>query len=157
MTDTTAPVVDRTIYPMPMFASFKVADILAAEAFYHAVGFVSIATIPGPEGVPALVHLRRMKYQDILLVPGTASRGSVTVSFNAGGQDVAALATALRAAAPEGARIEGPTDTLWFTTDVTIDDPDGNRVIITAQREAEAEQAKAWAKENLQGDFIAEE
>ncbi|MGC0318705.1 hypothetical protein [Kitasatospora acidiphila] len=157
MTDTTAPVIGRTIYPMPMFASFKVADILAAEASYHAVGFVSIATIPGPEGVPVVVHLRRMKYQDILLVPGAAERGSVTVSLNAGGQDVAALATALRAAAPEGARIEGPTDTLWFTTDVTIDDPDGNRVIITAQREAEAEQAKAWAKENIQGDFIAEE
>ena len=70
MSQHTAPAIDRTIYPMPMFATFRVADIAATEAFYQAVGFVSLATIPGPDGSPVVVHLRRMKYQDLLLTPG---------------------------------------------------------------------------------------
>ncbi|MCC9308259.1 hypothetical protein LN042_14375 [Kitasatospora sp. RB6PN24] len=45
------------------------------------------------------------------------------------------------------------------------DDPDdfgqpvspGNRVIITAQRVVERAQARAWVKENIQGDFVAED
>jgi hypothetical protein len=96
---------------MPMFATFRVADIGAAEAFYQAVGFISLATIPGPDGSKVLVHLRRMKYQDLLLTPGNPVPGSTTVGFAAGGADLAALADALRAAAPAGARVEGPTDT----------------------------------------------
>ena len=156
MSQHTAPAIDRTIYPMPMFATFRVADIAAAEAFYQAVGFVSLATIPGPDGSPVVVHLRRMKYQDLLLTPGEPHHGSITVSFAAGGQDLAALAATLRAAAPQGARIEGPADTRWFTSDLTIDDPDGNRVILTAPREADMERAREWARENIEGDFVVE-
>lgn len=150
------PEIDRTIYPMPMFATFQVTDLAAAEAFYNAAGFVSLATVPGPDGGPAVIHLRRMKYQDILIVPGEPRRGSATVSFLAGGQDLAALATALRAALPDGARVEGPADTPWFTSDLTIDDPDGNRIILTAQREAERDAALAWTKE-FEGDYIVTE
>ncbi|WP_262391649.1 VOC family protein [Nocardiopsis sp. CNR-923] len=102
-----------------------------------------------------LVHLRRTRYQDILLVPGEPERGSTTVSFQAAGEDLAARADTLRAAAPEGARIEGPTDTAWFTSDVTVDDPDGNRVILTARRDAEGEQAESWAR-TFEGDFVVE-
>lgn len=156
MSEETAPVIDRTIYPMPMFATFQVADIAAAEAFYNAAGFVSLAAIPGPEGSPVVIHLRRMKYQDLLIVPGEPVRGSVTVTFSAGGQDLAALAASLRAAAPPGARVEGPADTPWFTSDVTIDDPDGNRLIITAPREAEMDRAKEWAQ-TFEGDYIVED
>ncbi|MFI6575303.1 VOC family protein [Nocardiopsis sp. NPDC050513] len=147
------PEIDRTIYPMPMFATFQVTDLAAAEAFYHAVGFISLATIPGPDGTPVLVHLRRTRYQDILLVPGEPERGSTTVTFQAAGEDLAARADKLRAAAPEGARIEGPADTAWFTSDVTVDDPDGNRVVLTARRDGEREQAEAWAR-TFEGDFV---
>lgn len=169
MSDLDSPVIDRTIYPMPMFATFPVADILAAEDFYHAVGFVSLATIPGPGGAPMLVHLRRMRYQDLLLVPGRPQPGSATVSFAAGGQDLGRLAGELRARiGAEGgagaggvslnrARIEGPTDTPWFTVDLTIDDPDGNRVVLTAPREAEMDRAKVWVKDTFKGDFIVAE
>ncbi len=47
-------------------------------------------------------------------------------------------------------------DTPWFTSDLTIDDPDGNRVILTAPREAELEYAKEWARDNITGDFVVE-
>ncbi|MCY9786087.1 VOC family protein [Nocardiopsis sp. EMB25] len=155
MSENTTPEIDRTIYPMPMFATLQVADLATAEAFYHAVGFVSLATVPGPDGTPAVVHLRRSRYQDLLIVPGEPERGSTTVSFNAAGQDLAELAEEIRAAAPEGARVEGPEDTAWFTTDLTVDDPDGNRLILTAPREAEMERAKEWAR-TFEGDYVVE-
>ncbi|WP_067491610.1 glyoxalase [Actinomadura hibisca] len=154
MSENTAPLIDRTIYPMPMFATFQVADLAAAEAFYQAAGFVSLATVMGPDRSPVLVHLRRMKYQDILIVPGGPARGSTTVSFAAGGQDLAELAAGLRAFGQEGARVEGPADTPWFTSDLTVDDPDGNRMILTAPREAERERAGEWMRENIEGDFV---
>jgi hypothetical protein len=37
-----------------------------------------------------------------------------------------------------------------------IDDPDGNRVTLTAPREAELEHAREWAKDTIEGDFIVE-
>ncbi|MFC4909836.1 VOC family protein [Actinomadura gamaensis] len=146
--------IDRTIYPMPMFATFQVSDVRAAEAFYQAVGFVSLAAVPGPDGSPAVVHLRRMKYQDLLIVPGRPERGSTSVSFSAPDEDLAALADRLRGF--DGVRVSGPEDTRWFTSDLTIDDADGNRVVLTAPRTAELGHAKEWARENITGDFIVE-
>jgi catechol-2,3-dioxygenase len=142
---------------MPMFATFRVADIAAAETFYQVAGFISLATIPGPDGSTVLVHLRRMKYQDLLITPGGPVPGSTIVSFAAGGEDLVALAEALRAAAPAGARVEGPADTRWFTSDLTIEDPDGNRVILTAFREAEMSSATEWARETIKVDSGAQD
>lgn len=156
MSEHTVPVIDRTVYPMPMFATFQVTDITAAPRLYQALGFVSLATIPGPGGIPVLVHLRRMKHQDLLLVPGTPVCGSTTVSFAAGGQDLAQLAEVLRTAVPEAA-VSGPVDTAWFTTDLSVEDADGHRVILTAPREAEMARAREWSRETIEGDYILEE
>ena len=71
--DATPPgtTIDRGIYVMPQFVTFEVADLAAARRWYvNGLGFVELAVLPGPEGEPALVHLRRFRYQDILLVPG---------------------------------------------------------------------------------------
>ncbi|GAA4874650.1 VOC family protein [Saccharopolyspora cebuensis] len=144
--------IDRTIYPMPMFATFAVADLAVAETFYHALGFLSLATVPDADGTTAVVHLRRLKYQDVLLVPGQPVRGSTTVSFAAHGEDLARLAREIRAVAPPTARVEGPVDTPWFTSDLRVEDPDGNLVVLTAQREAEQQAAQEWAR-SFGGEF----
>ncbi|WP_433672824.1 VOC family protein [Nocardia sp. CA-136227] len=149
------PAIDRTIYPMPMFATFQLRDIAATTAFYEAAGFVALATIPGDDG-PVVVHLRRMKYQDLLLVPGDPVPGSTTVSFSAGDENLATLATALRERAFPGVTVTGPTDTAWYTSDVTITDPDGNRVILTAPRLAELDHAKEWAA-TFDGDWVGKQ
>lgn len=157
MSESTTPAIDRGIYPMPMFATFLVADVEASATFYQHVGFVRLATVAAPDGTPAVIHLRRCRYQDLLLVPGTATTGSVTVSFAAAGQDLTNLAASLRTLdlrAP--ATIAGPTDTLWFTTDLTIDDPDGNRIILTAPRTTESPEAQRWVEQNITGDFVVE-
>ncbi|MFJ9364755.1 VOC family protein [Nocardia sp. NPDC101769] len=153
MSEHAGPAIDRTIYPMPMFATFRVRDLAAATACYEAAGFIALATIPGADGTPVLVHLRRMKYQDLLLVPGEPAPGSTTVTFAAGGTDLTSLAKTLRERDLPGLGVAGPADTAWYTTDVTLDDPDGNRVIFTAPREAEMDRAKEWAA-TFEGDWV---
>ncbi|NYJ18130.1 VOC family protein [Nesterenkonia sandarakina] len=150
MTTTDTPTADRSIYQMPMFATFVVRDLSAARNVYAQAGFVDLATIPGPTGEPQLIHLRRMKYQDLLLVQGEPRNGSTSLSFMAGPIDLNELAAQLRAAKVS---TEGPEDTPWFSTDLTITDFDGNRIVLTQPRTAEEEQARSWVAEKVTGDF----
>ena len=53
---------------MPMFATLLAGDIRATVSWYTAgLGFIELFTIPGPHGDPALVHLRRWQFQDLLV------------------------------------------------------------------------------------------
>lgn len=150
MTETKGPAIDRSIYVMPMFANLAVSDFSAAEALYASAGFVNLATIPGPGGVPSLVHLRRERYQDILMTQRPAVRGSTSVSFAAGDVDLGEVAASLHEA---GAQVNGPLDTPWFTTDLTFTDHDGNAVTLTAPRMADQAEAQAWVNDQITGDF----
>jgi hypothetical protein len=59
------------IYPMPMFATVAARDVdQAAEWYQRALGFATVFRAPAPAGQASpLVHLRRRKYQDLLVVP----------------------------------------------------------------------------------------
>ena len=150
MTEKTGPAIDRSIYPMPMFVNLVVSDLAIAEALYASAGFVTLATIPGPGGVPSLVHLRREKYQDILMTQGPAVRGTVSASFAAAGVDLDEVADRIRSA---GGDVTGPVDTPWFTTDVRFADADGNTVTLTAPRMVDQAAAQAWVSDQITGDF----
>jgi catechol 2,3-dioxygenase-like lactoylglutathione lyase family enzyme len=134
MTTTEAPGVDRDVYPMPAFVTFPVTDLTAAGRWYEALGFVVLATLPAPDGTDALVHLRRLRYQDLLLVPGRPTPGP-RVTFAAGEEDLDERAGRVRRhAAAAGGFLEGPVDTPWFSRDLVATDPDGYVVVLTAPR-----------------------
>ncbi|HZN73388.1 MAG TPA: hypothetical protein VFC00_17100 [Micromonosporaceae bacterium] len=58
--DPIEPVVSREIYGMPVFVTLTVADLDRTVDWYvNGLGFISLFTMPGPDGGPALVHLRR--------------------------------------------------------------------------------------------------
>jgi hypothetical protein len=123
--------IDTEIYPMPMFLRLEVGDLARSRAFYtEALDFIELAVLPGSN----LVHLRRWRYQDILIVP---ARGPVRAAVGLGLSlaatldELPALAERARAA---GAPVVGPVDTPWNTTDVTATDPDGLPVTYTAPR-----------------------
>lgn len=60
----------RATYGMPMFATLLASNLDATVSWYvDGLGFVSLFTIPGPGGTPALVHLRRWQFQDVLVRP----------------------------------------------------------------------------------------
>jgi catechol 2,3-dioxygenase-like lactoylglutathione lyase family enzyme len=124
---------------MPMFANLVAQDIEATTAWYtDGLGFIVLFSLPGPDGKPALVHLRRWQFQDLLVHParGAVEAGAtMTVSFAAVYGEMDAIAE--RALAHGGGQVVGPTDTPWNTRDVTTTDPDGNVVTFTAGRPPE--------------------
>lgn len=132
-----APVagIDTSVYGMPAFVTLRVADLRRSVEWYVAgLGLHLLATMGRTaDDQPALVHLRRWRYQDILLIavdgPVEAS-SAVTLSFAALADELPTLAeTAARAG---GGRVTGPQVAPWGTTDMTVVDPDGHTLVFTA-------------------------
>jgi uncharacterized glyoxalase superfamily protein PhnB len=149
-----APGISRAIYGMPMFATFLAHDIRATVSWYTAgLGFTDLFVMPGPDGGPVLVHLRRWQFQDLLVRPSrervTPGNGC-TLSFAAVYDEIYALAE--RARAHGGGLVDGPADTPWNTRDLTTTDPDGKTVIFTAARPPQladaafSEQMRQWSR-----------
>jgi catechol 2,3-dioxygenase-like lactoylglutathione lyase family enzyme len=121
---------------MPAFVTFAVADVERTVDFYvNALDFVELFRMPG------LVHLRRWRYQDILVRPGECDPGKGwAVSIAALAEDLPALVE--KARAHGGGSVSDPTDTPWNTRDVNVTDPDGYRLVYTARRpEGERDEA----------------
>lgn len=120
------------IYPMPAFPTLEVSDLNASVRWYQNVlGFQHIATLPAPDGQPAVTHLRWAKYADLLLTPArskaTGPRGlGVTFYFAVSENRIDALADRARAAG--STILEGPIDRPWNIREVIIADPDGYRL-----------------------------
>jgi catechol 2,3-dioxygenase-like lactoylglutathione lyase family enzyme len=128
------PEIDRSVYVMPAFATLRVSDLEASRRWYvEGLGFEVLADLPGPSGDVALIHLRRWRYQDLLLVPGRAPDSppahGVRLTFSAYGSDLEELAAQARAIG--GGGVEGPSPTPWNTRDVLARDPDGYEVVFT--------------------------
>ena len=145
-----APPISRAIYGMPMFATLQARDLAATVSWYtEGLGFINLFTMPGPDGAPLLVHLRRWQFQDLLVRPargpatpgdrparGPATPGSTCqLSFAAVYGELDALAE--RARAHAAGQVDGPADTPWNTRDLTATDPDGQVVVFTAARPPE--------------------
>lgn len=124
------PTQQEEFYPMPMFVTLEVRDLsMSAEWYQRALGFRVVYS--GPPGAFTLIHLRRERYQDILLVPNQGNRRSqrgtgVTIQLQAGGVGVEEIARQARAAG--AVDVEGPVERPWNVQDVTLYDPDGYRL-----------------------------
>ncbi len=140
---------EHEIYPMPMFAKIGVSDVAAVAAWYEkALGFKTVFAMPPTDGQPPLVHLRRQKYQDILLVRAQkegGSSGTLTLNFVIDG-DVDSLSEQARSVPSLGqSSVNGPADTAWNTRDLNVTDPAGNQLVFTTrQTNPDPEQSAKW-------------
>lgn len=132
-----SPVIDLSIYVMPSFATLTVSNLERSQRWYiEGLGFALLASVPGPSGEVALIHLRRWRYQDLLLVPARSPLPSpptdrgIRLTFSAHGADLDALVASTRALG--GGSVEDPTATPWNTLDVLARDPDGYEVVFTS-------------------------
>ena len=121
------------IYPMPAFPMLNVTDLAASARWYQeALGFQHIFTMPGPGGVPGLVHLRWVKYADLLLASRPAADGprgvGVTLSYSAYLAERTVDDIAAQAAAAGATVAAPPADMPWNARECTIQDPDGYRL-----------------------------
>jgi uncharacterized glyoxalase superfamily protein PhnB len=127
------------IYPMPMFPMLIVNDLDVSANFYERIlGFKHIFTMPGPDGQPALVHLRWVKYADLLIAGPrdgkelTEPRGvGVSLNFNLFDHFNGDMEAFAKHARENGATVIGPIDQPWNVREVTVIDPDGYRLIFT--------------------------
>ena len=125
------------IYPMPMFATLSTPDVAGLAKWYEAtLGFRTVFAAPPGAAQPSLVHLRRRKYQDLLIVSASADAepaAGLTLTFNIDGE-LDELAARAHAAGAEGkSAIVGPIDTPWNTRDLRVSDPVGTRLVFTAR------------------------
>lgn len=121
------------VYPMPSFPTLTISDLNVSTRWYRDVlRFEVIFELPS-----RIVHLRRQRYQDLLLVPGPpdffspirseVGRG-VSLFFALGGPaDLDAFAS--QAAASGAAAVEGPVNRPWNVREVVFRDPDGYRLV----------------------------
>ena len=132
---------DAEIYPMPSFPLLAANDLEASAKWYQDVlGFQHIFSMPGPGGSVALVHLRWLKYADLLLVGNrdgqelAGPRGvGVTLSFSMLERFGGSVDAFAQQARERGATIaSGPLSQPWNVREVTILDPDGYRLTFTA-------------------------
>jgi catechol 2,3-dioxygenase-like lactoylglutathione lyase family enzyme len=118
-------------YPMPAFVTLEVMNIVASVSWYeNALGFrVVFQSPPAPAAEAMMVHLRRDRYQDLLLFSiqdGDMEKrgGGVILNFLPGDESVIAR----RAASAGSSKVEGPIDRPWNVKEITILDPDGYRI-----------------------------
>ncbi len=129
------------IYPMPFFVNLIVSDLEASSKFYQDVlGFTHIFTMPGPGAKPFLVHLRWLKYADLLIalprdgqkIPTPKGNG-VSLSFQMLDRFNGSVDQFAEQAKEKGANIvSGPISQPWNIREVTILDPDGYQLVFTA-------------------------
>jgi hypothetical protein len=128
------------VYPMPMFVTFETTDVNAVAQWYQAaLGFGLMFKAPDIGGQPMLVHLRRRKYQDVLIRPAAPARSfdaasGLSICFQAG-EEIGQLAARAAAAPAIGkVRIDLPADTPWNTRELRILDPDGRLLVFSHPR-----------------------
>lgn len=122
------------IYVMPMFVTLQVFDLPASTRWYQKVlGFSVLFQMPGQ-----LVHLRREKFQDVLLKPSLAPKAEsrdpangVSLCFSVGNlADINRLSK--QVVYQDATVIEGPVDRPWNVRELVLEDPDGYCISLSA-------------------------
>lgn len=113
-------------YPMPMFINLGVTDIdVSVEWYQNTLGFREIFRGPG------MVHLRRERFQDLLLFPTQASDlnspgEGIVIQFQAG--EISVEEIAHKAQQQGSSDVDGPLERPWNVREVSVQDPDGYRL-----------------------------
>ncbi|MGE5415468.1 MAG: VOC family protein [Acidobacteriota bacterium] len=133
-------------YPMPAFPTLWVKDVMISSKWYQRIGgFEVVFELPGPDRRLRLAHMRRGKYQDVMLVadppgfnvsPEYRGRG-VTLTF-AIDEDLESFAN--RARERGGHILAGPGDQTWNAREIIMSDPDGYRLIFSKRSAVEKDE-----------------
>lgn len=130
------------IYPMPMFPILVCADVATTAAWYQeALGFDEVfAILDGPG--PRMVHLRRRRLQDVMLVEGGPGP---RIRFDADGELDDLVERATGASAQASSSVGEIEVTPWNTREVAVIDPDGHALVFGARHD-NPEMHAQWAE-----------
>lgn len=131
------PDTDHDIYPMPLFPQLTVSNVEESTAWYEALGFDVVYSMP------VMAHVRYRKYADVMLA---ADREADSASEESRGSGVAIYVTVedetiddvANRAADFGADVAvSPHETGWNTRETTIIDPDGYEIVFSERAETD--------------------
>jgi catechol 2,3-dioxygenase-like lactoylglutathione lyase family enzyme len=127
------------VYPMPMFMRMETRDLATTVQWYRdALAFAVMFEMPG------MAHLRRKKFQDVLLlesVTGGEPLRGLAIAFEAEGEIDEIWRRALGTAAVGHAKVEGEPQVMpWNSRELRVVDPDG-RALVFHERANDAEAA----------------
>lgn len=119
------------IYPMPMFVRLEAIDMAATVRWYReALEFGVMFEMP------MMAHLRRKKFQDLLIFAGGRGEadGGLSLSFSAEGELEALWRRASAAGEVGKSKVMGPPEVKpWNARELTLFDPDGRRLVFFEQ------------------------
>ncbi len=129
---------DHDIYPMPLFPQLTVSDIEKSTAWYEALGFDVVYSMP------AMAHVRYRKYADVLLVADRSEGNSDAETPRGNGvsiyltvEDEAIDDVAERAEETGTDVVAPPHETGWNTRETTVRDPDGYELVFSERAETD--------------------
>jgi catechol 2,3-dioxygenase-like lactoylglutathione lyase family enzyme len=147
-------------YPMPAFPTLSTQSVEASRRFYvDGLGFQHVFSIPGPDGLPIVEHIRFARYADVLLEQGPGGFDDASAKLGLGVRLSFSLALADRdcnefaqRARAYGARVRGPVERPWNAREVEVIDPDGYVLVFTEPLDITKEFDDVLAKIGRGGD-----
>ncbi|ODR82834.1 hypothetical protein BG842_19815 [Haladaptatus sp. W1] len=129
---------DHDIYPMPLFPQLTVSNVEESTAWYEALGFDVIYSMP------VMAHVRYRKYADVMLV-ADRSEGDADAETTRGNgvaiyltvEDEAIDDVAERAEETGADVVAPPHETGWNTRETTVRDPDGYELVFSERTETD--------------------
>lgn len=115
-------------YPMLMFVKLPVKDIVKASNWYQdKLGFQKLYTFNDQSGSPIMVHIRRQRYQDLMLIQDEHSSVGSDVVINLLVKDIAMIAEKIE----EQSVVSPPVQKPWQAVEMTLIDLDGHKLTLT--------------------------
>jgi len=129
---------DHDIYPMPLFPQLTVSSVEKSTAWYEALGFDVVYSMP------AMAHVRYRKYADVMLV-SDRSEGNMDAETTRGDgvaiyltvEDEAIDDVAERAEEHGADVVTPPHETEWNTRETTVRDPDGYELVFSERADTD--------------------
>lgn len=127
---------------MPAFWTFTVVDLEETVRWYTGcLGFIELFRMPARPGSAELAHLRRRRYQDILVTCGRPESPGPWLTLAATTEELLEAASAVMVSGV-GA-VHPPVATAWNTVDLHLSDPDGHRLSLTAPQDEHSQDRDA--------------
>jgi len=129
---------DHEIYPMPLFPQLTVSSVEKSTAWYEALGFDVVYSMP------AMAHVRYRMYADVMLVSDRSEGNSDAETTRGNGVAIyltvedEAIGDVAERAEEHGADVVAlPHETEWNTRETTVRDPDGYEIVFSERAETD--------------------
>lgn len=117
-------------YSIPLFAKIKTTDLLSSANWYkEKLGFISVFDFTDADGTIVMSHLRRDKYQDLMLIQVDDCQASDRIILNLAVDNIEELRSRMQVNEIVNDLKKQP----WNALEMTIRSLDGTTLTLTKQ------------------------